>query len=197
MIKKCVTILAILAITAAYGLALAATHTINVTAEVPSSNGMTVTISRVVGTVFTELGANDTMDFGLLNLDPVNHIFTAPHYFAVEVGIDSNAASWSIAHTPSSIYNRTTGITSQNLDGNVNVTFINQTSDTTEVALPDNEKSFGASTKTYTNANFPTGWLRIYYGIGTGLGDNAGVTPIPATKTAGSYQGSVQIVLTP
>ncbi len=176
----------------------AQTNTITVKAVIPSTNGMTVTISQVVGTTFTPLAANDTMDFGTLTLDTVNHIYSAPFYFAVDIGVLNNSGAWTVQHTPASIYNRTTGNTSQNLDSNINVTFEHQLTDTTSSPLA--QLSFLNSTRSVTNTDISTGWLRIYYGIGTGnttTPDNPGVVPIPQTQVAGNYQGSVTLALTP
>ncbi|MDD5729800.1 MAG: hypothetical protein PHN57_01535 [Candidatus Omnitrophica bacterium] len=173
-------------------------NTLAVKAAVPALNGMNITISRVVGTVFTPLTANDTLDFGTLTLDPVNHIFTAPFFFAVDVGVLNNNGTWTLQHTPSSVFNRTTGNTAQNLDNNINVSFMQQVDSTT--ANPLAKLSFINSTKTITNTDIGTGFLRIFYGIGTGnpaSPDNPGVLPIPQNQTAGNYQGSVVLSLTP
>lgn len=172
----------------------AATQTITVRAVVPTLNGMTVTISRVVGTTWTALAANTLMDFTTLTLDTTNHIFTAPHYFAVDVGVLNNNA-WSLTHTPSSVFNTTTGVSTQRLDSNINVSFLNQLNDTTSTDIA--KVSFANSSRTITNTAIASGWLRIYYGIGTGSGDNTGVVPIPQTQVGGTYQGSVTLSLTP
>lgn len=178
-------------------LAIAAqTNTITVRAVVPTLQGMDVTINRIVGTTWTELTSNTLMDFTTLTYNSTLGIYTAPHYFAVDVGVLNNSGSWQIVHTPSSIFNTTTGNTAQNLNGNINVSFLRQITDTTSANIA--AVSFTNSLRTITPTNIPSGsWLRIYYGIGTGSGDNTGVTPIVATQVAGTYQGSVTLALTP
>jgi hypothetical protein len=56
-----------------------------------------------------------------------------------------------------------------------------------------------SNSKAFTKAQLAGGWLRIYYGIGTGEAgkDAAGVTPIGLDTPAGTYAGSVTITLTP
>jgi len=157
---------------------------------------MTVTISQIVGTTWTTLASNTLMDFGTLSYNSTLGIYTAPHYFAVDVGVLNNSGSWSIQHTPSSIFNTTTGNTSQNLDGKINVTFMQQINATSDSPIAN--VSFAGSNRAITNVNIPSGsWLRVYYGLGTGSGDNTGVTPIVSSQTAGTYQGSVTLTLTP
>lgn len=169
-----------------------------ITATVPQVNLMTVTISKVVGTTFT--GGQTSMAFGTLVYNAANKIFTAPHYFAVDVGIISNAA-WQVALTKASIISGT-----NNLNSHVNVTFMKQTSSTagtmigSKLAFAD---AGAARTFNSTNFNPSAGeWLRIYYGLGTGLktgadADALTVTPVPAYKAQGLYTGSITLTLTP
>jgi hypothetical protein len=83
------------------------------------------------------------------------------------------------------------------------VTFVKQTSSTVGTELQ--KVSFGDSQNiAYTKAQLAGGWLRIYYGVGTGevdsvtkLGKDApGVTPIGLDTPAGTYTGSVTLTLT-
>ncbi len=195
MLKAATCLIMVLGLTSAAF--AAATHTITVKATIPTLNGMTVTLSKVVGTTFTTQADNTLMDFGTLTFDTVNSIFTAAYYFALDIGVLNNAA-WTVQHTPSTIYNRTTGNTAQKLDSNINVSFFNQLTSTTANNIA--KVSFLNSARTVTSTNIATGWLRIYYGIGTGdpaNPDNTGVTPILSTQPAGNYQGSVTLSLTP
>jgi len=43
--------------------------------------------------------------------------------------------------------------------------------------------------------NAHDGWLRIYYGIGTGSGDVTGVTPVTLAQPVDTYSGSVTLTL--
>lgn len=167
----------------------AVSQTVVVNATIPSVNTLTVTVSKVVGTTWT---TQTSINFGTLVLDPVNNIFKTSDasYYAVDVGVNSNAA-WTITHTRTSVISG-----ANNLDGNINVSFIQQNA-TTGVDL--SKVSFANSNNVaYTKAAIGTGnWLRIYYGLGTGLGDNTGVTPIDINKPTGAYTGSVTLTLTP
>jgi hypothetical protein len=74
-----------------------------------------------------------------------------------------------------------------------------QTSST--VATQLQKVSYGNSNNVaYTKAQLSGGWLRIYYGVGTGDPadpDAPGVTPIGLDTAAGTYNGSITITLTP
>ncbi|MFH1458664.1 MAG: hypothetical protein ABIG31_05865 [Candidatus Omnitrophota bacterium] len=177
---------------ASMGLA-ADTRNVDITAYVPQQNGLTVTVSRVIGTTFTSA---TSIAFGNLAYDTVNKIFTTSDgsYYAVDVGCNSNAADWTIAHTVTSLANG-----SSNLDTNVNVTFMKQTSDRTGTQMGSILSYAGSGNRSFTKAQLEGGWLRVYYGLGTGVAgrDAAGVTPVPATKTSGTYSGRVTFTLTP
>ena len=174
--------------------ALAAdTKSVNVQAYVPQQNGLTVTVSKVVGTTFSSASS---ISFGNLVYDTVNKIFTTADgsYYAVDVGCNSNATSWTITHTRTSLANG-----SSNLDYNVNVTFMKQTSDTVGTQLGSILSYGGSNNKAFTNTQLAGGWLRVYYGLATGVTgkDASDVTPVPATKTYGTYSGTVTFTLTP
>jgi hypothetical protein len=130
------------------------------------------------------------VDFGTLTYDSDYHIFRANAYYAVDVGVGSNAPSWSVSHTPNSVTNGT-----DNLDNNINVSFVKQLDDTTSSDLV--KVSFANSSKSFSKTLLAGGWLRIYYGIATGSGDNSGVVPITTDKPYGTYQGSAVLTLTP
>ncbi|MFH0827044.1 MAG: hypothetical protein V1923_04060 [Candidatus Omnitrophota bacterium] len=159
-------------------------------AVVPQQNGLTVTVSKVVGTTFTTA---TSINFGTLVYDTVNKIFTTSDgsYYAVDVGCNSNSADWTVTHTITSLLNGTS-----NLDGHVNVTFMKQTSSTAGTQI--SKYSYAASNnKPFTKAQLSGGWLRVYYGLATGVGDATGVTPVPSDKTYGTYSGTVTFTLTP
>lgn len=173
----------------------ATTATIAVKASVEPYVGLVVAISQVTGGVWTLLPSNQLMDFGTLSYNSQNQVFMANSYFAVDVGVVNNTGPWTLQHTPSTIYNTTTGNTAQKLDDHINVSFMKQIDDTNSSTIA--KVSFTNSNQSVSSTTLGTGWLRIYYGIGTGSGDNSGVTPVPKTQTAGIYQGSATITLTP
>lgn len=127
-----------------------------------------------------------TIDFGTLNADYDNNILLPDDYYAVDVGIVSNTG-WQVTHDA-------TGL--GELNDNVNVTFVT-TDGSTDSELE--KVSFSNSNgQSYTDSDFGTGeWLRIYYGIGTGDGnDAAGVEPIGLDTPTGTYQGTVTLTVT-
>ncbi|MFA4993664.1 MAG: hypothetical protein WC571_06855 [Candidatus Omnitrophota bacterium] len=171
----------------------AASRTVSVNATVPTmTGGLTVTVSKVTGTVWTTAS---TISFGTLTWDTVNNIFLPASYYAVDVGVTDNSGTvWTLTHTRVSLQKDATN----NLNGKVNVSFNKQTSSSvgTELAKYSYANSQNIA---YTKTQLSGGWLRIYYGIGTGQAgkDATGVTPIGMDTPAGTYTGSVTITLTP
>ena len=170
----------------------ASSQTVTVNATVATiTGGLSVSVSKVTGTVWT---AASSISFGTLVWDTVNHIFLPNCYYAVDVGVTDNSGTpWTLTHTRASLANGTS-----NLNNKVNVSFNKQTSSTASTEL--RKVSFGNSNGVaYTKAQLSGGWLRIYYGVGTGEpgADAPGVTPIGIDTLAGTYTGSVTITLTP
>ncbi|MCX5669577.1 MAG: hypothetical protein NTX89_05680 [Candidatus Omnitrophica bacterium] len=170
------------------------TQTVTVNATVPTvATGLTVGVSKVTGTVWTP--GQTSIGFGTLVYDPLTNIFLPASYYAVDIGVtDNTGTAWTVTHTRASLIS---GV--NNLDNKVNVSFNKQTSSTVGAELQ--YLSFGNSNSiAFTKAQLLGGWLRIYYGIGTGdpaKPDAAGVTPIGLDTPAGTYTGSVTITLTP
>jgi len=165
--------------------------TVQVKATIPTQNTLNVAISKVIGTAFTTATA---VDFGTLVLDPTYNIFKTADgsYFAVDVGINSNATNWTVTHAVTSMANGTA-----NLDNKINVSFINQQSTSTGLQL--SKVAYTASNgKVINKADITAGgWLRIYYGLATGTGDATGVAVIPATQLGGAYAGVITLTLAP
>lgn len=166
---------------------------VDIKAYVPQQNGLTVTVSKVVGTTFALV---PSIDFGNLVFDNTNKIFVTPDnsYYAVDVGCNSNAPDWTITHTVTSLANG-----SENIDDNVNVTFMHQTSDTAGTKIGNVMSYASSNNQAFTKALLAGGWLRVYYGLATGdkTKDAADVTPIGVTKAYGSYSGTITFTLTP
>ncbi len=170
----------------------ASSQTVTVNATVPTvTGGLTVSVSKVTGDVWT---AASSISFGTLVWDTVNKIFLPASYYAVDVGVtDNSGTAWTVTHTRASLANGT-----NNLNNKVNVSFNKQTSSTVSTELQ--KVSFANSNNVaYTKAQLAGGWLRIYYGIGTGESgkDAPGVTVIGLDTPAGTYTGSITITLTP
>ena len=178
------------------GIALAGNSvTKNITASIPSQDGLDVHISKVSADSGNWTRNQSSIDFGTLTYDTTNHIFLPSCYYAVDVGVNTNTSNWTVTHNTSSIQ----GPSGANLDNNVIVTFVkteNTSSGTNDVLL--RRTSFANSNGvSYGKSNLNGGWLRIYYGIATG-GSNepSNVKPITMDKPAGNYTGSVTITLT-
>lgn len=186
---KAIAALAILLVAVSVCFA-ADTKTVTVKAVIPQQNGLSVSISKVVVPGDTWYPGQSSVDFGTLTFDTTFNIFRASSYYAVDVGINSNAVDWTVTHTPYSIVNG-----SADLNSNINVTFMRQVNDTTATELA--KVSFANSSKAYTKSQLTGAWLRIYYGIASGSGDNPGVTPVTMDKPYGNYQGSAVLTLTP
>ncbi|MCX5699731.1 MAG: hypothetical protein NTX01_08565 [Candidatus Omnitrophica bacterium] len=179
---------------------------ITVKAEIPKmTEGLSVGISKVTGEAengtggeWTTLPAGSPLDFGILKWTTTNNIniFLPTCYFAVDIGVQDNSGStWTIIHEFTSLNNSSGG----NIDDKVNVTFANQADKTHGTTLL--YTSFlGSGNISYTKEALGKGWLRIYYGIGTGnltKPDASGVTPIGMDTPYGQYSGSVKITLVP
>lgn len=163
---------------------------VDVKAYVPQQSGLSISVSKVVGTNWTTGQTN--IDFGSLLFDAQNNIFTGTAYYAVDIGVNSNAASWQLKHETTPISNGT-----ETLDENINVVFMKQLDDynATELLKVNFAESNG---RVFYRNQLRDGWLRIYYGLATGETgkDAANAKPIAPTKTFGNYQGTVKITLT-
>ena len=190
--KKTLAIILAVLVLAIASVALAAdTKTVQVKANIPSQSTLNLTVSKVIGTT---LSAATAVDFGNLIVDPTYNIFKTADgsYYCVDCGVNSNASSWTVTHTVTSMANG-----ANNLDNKINVTFMNQQTSTTGVQLA--KLSYSASNnKVINKTDIATGgWLRIYYGLATGSGDATGVVVIPATQASGNYAGVVTLTLAP
>lgn len=166
------------------------TKTIQVKATIPAQNGLNVEISKVTGNTWTTATA---VDFGTLALDPTYNIYKTADgsYYAVDVGVNSNAGTWTVTHSAGSIDNGTA-----NLNNKINVAFVNQT--TNGGVTLSNVSYLASHGKVINKANISEGgWLRIYYGLASGTGDAPGVVVIPASQTSGSYAGTITLTLAP
>ncbi len=158
-------------------------------ALIPAASALSVKVFKVVGTAWSPA---TSIDFANLVFDTQNNIFMGSCYYAVEVGITSNAANWQVKHETTSIVNG-----AEKLDENINVTFMKQINDKTAAELL--KVNFAESNGTvFSKSQLTGGWLRIYYGIATGeVGKDApNAKPVGPLKTVGNYQGTVKITLT-
>ncbi|OGX50151.1 MAG: hypothetical protein A3G37_03655 [Omnitrophica WOR_2 bacterium RIFCSPLOWO2_12_FULL_46_30] len=174
----------------------AITQTKNVKATVPPLNqSLVLTVSKIIpgagGTADQWTPATE-VDFGTLTHDAVNHMFRASAYYAIDCGVSDNTNAWTLSHTRTSLKKDAV----DNLDDNVNVAFVKQTTSADGTQL--DKKSFKNSNgKAYTKTQLDGGWLRIYYGVADGSTDDDEVTVVPETKPTGSYLGTITLTLTP
>ena len=179
----------------------ASSQVVNVNATIPTiTGGLSVSISKVpvdpiTGVEGTWIPNQSAISFGTLIWNTTNHIFLPDNYYAVDIGVTDNSPTlWTVTHTRTSLAGQGT-----NLNDKVNVSFNKQTDSTHATELQ--KVSFGNSQSiAYTKTQLSGGWLRIYYGVGTGnpaKPDAAGVTPIGLDTPAGTYNGTVTITLTP
>jgi hypothetical protein len=165
----------------------ATSQTVNVSATVPTTNGLSISIHKIVGSTWSDASA---ISFGTLVWNSTNSMFLPAdgEYYALDVNVTNNSSSWTVTHTRNSLASG-----SNNMDNNVNVTFVKAT-DTDESQLQ--KVSFNNSQGVaYAKSALSGGWLRIYYGIATGSGDASGVSILGASTVAGTYTGSVTLTL--
>ncbi len=168
----------------------------DVKASIASSTAITAGIIKVVGTVQTP--GQQAIDFGQLRLDTATGTFTSDAFYIVDVGVASNATTWSIGHAPTAVNLLGSVITPiPTLSNHINVTFVKVVG-TVETAITGGYLGFQSSNFSVNSTTLGTGGhLRIYYGIAGGTGDATGVTAIPSTQAAGNYSGRVTLTLTP
>ncbi len=173
------------------GWALADSKTIIIKAHIPSSQGLSVNVSRI-STSTGQWSSASQIDFGDLSYNSNLGIFLPDCYYAVDVGVLSNATNWTIQYTADSI----DGPNSSKLDDHVVVSFVKQTNNQGEQL----EKTVysKAKSRSFSKGDLAGGWLRIYYGIATGdpSTDPAGAKPITTNVPSGYYQGQITISLT-
>lgn len=178
----------------------AQTYPITVTAYIPTvAQALSVTMTRIdsLGTAAPEDDQWDpwpstAVDFG--TLDSSYGYFGTPYYYAVDVGVTDNSGTvWTLTHTRTSMQRDATN----NLNNNVNVTFMKQTSSASTTTQLSKVSYQNSNNVAYNKTTLAGAWLRIYYGIATGSGDATGVTVIPIDKPAGTYTGTATITLAP
>ncbi|MEW6101612.1 MAG: hypothetical protein AB1481_04900 [Candidatus Omnitrophota bacterium] len=204
------TLIALLLVITPISLCFAANPTIvQITASIPlATGGLNAEVSKIVVNDPVDPADDDwspatTLNFGTLQFDDVDFVFRPADpafYFAIDLGvIDNSGNPWTLTHTRTSVRN-TAG--TANLDDNINVSFVKQLDDVTATDLLKVSYN-NSNSRVITKAQLTGGWLRIYYGLGTGntdhpeLGtiDNPGVLPITLDKPAGTYSGQVTITL--
>ncbi len=159
-------------------------------ADIPPTSALSVSVSKIVGNTWT--AGQSSIDFGSLFYSFEYKSFIAACYYAIDVGVSSNALNWEVKHETTSMSNG-----SETMDENINVVFMKQLDDRNAIELL--KVNFAESNgKIFNKSQLTEGWLRIYYGLATGKagGDAPNAKPIGASKTFGNYQGTVKITMT-
>ncbi len=159
-------------------------------ADIPPTSALNVSVSKIVGNTWTT--GQSSIDFGTLFYKFEYKSFISACYYAIDVGVSSNALNWQVKHETTSMSNG-----SETMDENINVVFMKQLDDRNAIELL--KVNFAESNgKVFNKSQLTDGWLRIYYGVATGkAGDDApNAKPIGASKTFGNYQGTVKITMT-
>src|SRR3989338_4654646 len=171
----------------------AISQTKNVKATVPPLNqSLVLTVRKITPGNPDQWTPATEVDFGTLTHDAANNMFRASAYYAIDCGVSDNTNALTLTHSRTSLKKNAV----DNLDDNVNVAFVKQTTSADGTQL--DKKSFNNSNgKAYTKTQLTGGWLRIYYGVADGSTDDDEVTVVPETKPTGSYLGTVTLTLTP
>ncbi len=176
------------------GLAYAQTTSKNVVikAQIPSQEGLSVAISRIDKN--NNWHTADEIFFNSLHYNTDYGIFLSDDYYAVDVGVLSNAVDWTLSYTATSVV----GPNNYKLDKHINVTFVKQISDSEAQELTKVTYGDALGPLSFNKADLQGGWLRIYYGIATGdqQTDAPGAAPITTDVPAGLYSGTITITLT-
>ena len=200
MKKKIISILVVIALTLGVTTAQAAqSTTVNVNVGVPTiSGGLNLMVYKIEGDGDGSWTDKQTLMNYTLQENRDYNIFESAGKtrYAIDVGVrDNSGTNWTLTHTRSSIKKHATN----NLDDHINVTFVKQTDSATGTV--DKYVSFADSNNvSYTKSDLDNKWLRVYYGIGMDDPDKpdaTGVTPVPLSQAAGTYNGSVTFTLTP
>jgi hypothetical protein len=195
---------------------------IPISATVPSvTGGMDVSVSKVnvaYANAAACTGKTETwvpqatlsMPFGTLWFDTTNNVFrpgtslNTGFYYAVDVGVvDNSGRNWQITVTPSTITNGST-----TLNNKVNVVYqkVRQGA-TADIVTQIAKVAYGSSTRTIAKSELitatETNWLRVAYGLASGLtadraecsADATGVLPLTLDTQQGVYSGSVRFTL--
>jgi hypothetical protein len=179
----------------------AQSKTVDVRAEIPPLNALTVSITKIANTGALSANAG-SVDFGTLSYDASLKRFKASCYYAVDTSVASNSTAYTLTHAVTNNVKNAAG--TADLGCNINVSFLTWSPDLVTdssatkphpVALlgrysltDSNGKSFGSTTLLGQQ-------LRILYEIATGVNDAPRVSPITADKPAGKYSGQVRITL--
>lgn len=174
---------------------------VDVQAVVPELLDLSVTVREVPASATGPYDAGTTevtlMDFGTLELDPVNNIFVADKYFTVFLAASTSGRAYRIEQTNNGVVSG-----GDNLNDNIIMTPDYQSGDeidgSAQGAIPSGDSfgsaqlSVGSSKLIYNGSSGQTRIARAYYGIATGdAGEPSAASPVTLNQQAGTYSGTV------
>ena len=159
---------------------------IEIQVEIPRVNQLRLVISRV--NPDNSWSKEEEIDFGRLEFDEKYRIFRSRVYFVMDVGIACNSGDWKLIYEATPLVSSNGG----DLSNHINVTFCSIEGGSERVI---DRVAYSDSHKEFSRTQLEGRWLRVYYGIATGLNDAPGVTPISLDQPAGRYQGAVVVSL--
>ncbi len=154
--------------------------------EVPRVNQLQVAISKV--NPDNSWSKEEEIDFGQLEFDEENKIFRSRVYFVMDVGIACNSGEWKLVYEATPLVSTNGG----DLSDHINVTFCSMEGGNERVI---EKVAYSDFHKEFSKEQLEGRWLRIYYGLATGLEDAPGVTPVSLDQPVGEYQGSIVVSL--
>jgi hypothetical protein len=178
------------------------TKTVDVRAEIPPINALTVSITKIssAGAISANAGS---VDFGILSYDANLKRFKASCYYAVDASVAANGPAFTLTHAVTSNVKNTTG--TADLGCNINVSFFKwyaiRSDDSSTATIPNPVTELGrysltdSNGKSFSSTTLQGQPLRVVYQIATGENDNPKVYPITTDKPAGKYSGQVRITL--
>ncbi len=184
--------------------AVAHADTFNLSATIPTINGVSVTAQSVTGSTWASAGT--ALAFGKLTLNTFTNgkqAYLPDSYFAIDVAGTGGAGVPTL--TQVSYAETTTGATK--LGARANISFMALTYNAADPAKPT-ETAMSAHAKKALSALATTtesigkaditgvgaGWLRIYVGLNDGTVTN--LVPFSPSDAAGTYTGTLTITTT-
>ncbi len=162
-------------------------RTIHIKVNVPAITQFVVSVHKVNSD--NSWSDSNEVDFGLLSFDERNRVFRSSVYYVVDVGVMCNKGRWQLIHEPGSIV----GPNGNTLDFNVNVTFVNMKKGGKEEVIK--KLVYARSRQEFSSRVLKGNWLRVYYGLATGVADAPGAKPVGLGTPSGKYVGSITLTL--
>ncbi len=153
----------------------AAEQAFPIAVSIPAATAVTFTVSKVTGTTWATNNYN--LEFGQLDFEPVNKIFTAPFYFAIDLGSNGTGAGVpdeiKLTYSESSNPNSVAGTGRRGLGYKSVVTVAKAIEDSADSVLHKVLLQKVGSIDALDKTSFVGGWPRVYVGIYDGNAKNS------------------------